>query len=75
VLGAAERISPLQALRAHTIDAAWQVFREAELGSIEPGKSADFAILSKNPLDHAETIKDIRVETTISAGEMVFRRA
>ena len=71
-LGPEQRISPLQALRAHTIDAAWQVFREDDLGSIKTGKSADFAVLSKNPLEHAETIKDIEVDATIKDGEMIF---
>ncbi len=71
-LGPEQRITPTQALRAHTIDAAWQVFREDDLGSIEAGKSADFAVLSKNPLDHAETINDIQVEATIKDGETIF---
>ena len=71
-LGPEQRISPLQALRAHTIDAAWQVFRDDDLGSIETGKSADFAVLSKNPLEHAETIKDIQVDATIKDGETIF---
>ena len=72
VLGPEQRISPAQALRAHTIDAAWQVFREDDLGSIEPGKSADFAVLSKNPLEHAQAIKDIEVVATIKDGEVIF---
>lgn len=71
MLGPEQRISPTQALRAHTIDAAWQVFREDDLGSIEPGKSADFAVLSKNPLENAETIKDIEVLATIKDGEVI----
>ncbi len=72
VLGPAQRITPTQALRAHTIDAAWQVFREDDLGSIEAGKSADFAVLSKNPLQNTGTINDIQVETTIKDGEVIF---
>ena len=74
-LGPEQRISPTQALRAHTIDAAWQVFREDDLGSIEVGKSADFAVLSKNPLEHAETIKDIEVLATVKDGEVIYRCA
>jgi predicted amidohydrolase YtcJ len=75
VLGPEQRITPLQALRAHTIDAAWQVFRDDDLGSIEVGKSADFALLSKNPLEHAETIRDIEVQATIKDGEVIFGQA
>ncbi len=74
VLGEDQRISPLQALRAHTIDAAWQTFREDELGSIERGKLADFAVLSANPLHDPEGIKDIAVEATIMEGREIYRR-
>ena len=74
VLGPEQRISPTQTLRAHTIDAAWQVLREDDLGSIEVGKSADFAVLSKNPLEHVETIKDIEVLATVKDGEVIYGR-
>lgn len=73
VLGPEQRISPLQALRAHTIDAAWQVFLEDEIGSIEPGKRADLVILDRNPLDDPAALKDIRVLETIIDGETVHR--
>ncbi len=73
VLGEDQRISPRQALRAHTIDAAWQVFLEDERGSIEAGKRADFTILSANPLDDAAALKDITVKATIVAGETAYR--
>jgi predicted amidohydrolase YtcJ len=71
-IGKDERISPLQALRAVTIDAAWQIFRDADLGSLEPGKLADLVVLDGNPLEHPETIKDIRVQKTIVGGVTIF---
>jgi predicted amidohydrolase YtcJ len=74
VLGEDQRTTPRQALRAHTIDAAWQVFLEDERGSIEVGKRADFAILSANPLDDAAALKDITVKSTIVAGETAYQR-
>ncbi len=37
LIGGEQRISVMQALRAITIDAAWQVFQENNRGSIEPG--------------------------------------
>ena len=72
ILGEAQKVSVLSALRAQTIDAAWQVFKETERGSIEPGKLADFAILSRNPLDAPERLNDTKVITTIRRGVSVF---
>jgi predicted amidohydrolase YtcJ len=50
VLNPDERITAEQALRAVTIDAAWQCGFEKEIGSLEVGKRADFVVLEKNPL-------------------------
>ena len=72
VLGEAERIPVASALRAQTIDAAWQVFQEHERGSIAPGKLADLAILSANPLERAEDLESCRVVRTIRRGRAVF---
>ena len=74
-IGEDERISALQALRATTIDAAWQIFQEDNRGSIEVGKLADLVILSENPLTVDKTqIKDIRVEQTFVGGRSVYQR-
>ncbi|RLC54734.1 MAG: twin-arginine translocation pathway signal protein [Chloroflexi bacterium] len=68
-LGAAEAISTAQALRAVTIDAAWQLFAEGDVGSIEAGKFADFVILERNPLNvAAEELAGIEVLGTWLAG-------
>ncbi|WP_208647604.1 amidohydrolase [Cupriavidus lacunae] len=74
VIGAAERITATQALRAVTIDSAWQSFEEDSRGSIEPGKLADFAILSASPLDDPARIKDIQVFETIVGGKTLYSR-
>lgn len=74
VLGADQCLSPLSALRAHTIGAAWQVFREDERGSLEPGKLADIAILDNNPLTRPETIGTIKVSETWRHGRQVYIR-
>ena len=74
-IGADERITPLQALEAITIDGARIYGEEAEKGSIEVGKVADFAILSANPLTvPPATIQSIRVEETIKDGDTVWKR-
>ena len=73
VIGPNQRIDRLSALRAVTIDAAWQVFMDDEIGSIEPGKRADLVVLSDNPLS-AENIRSIKVDRTIIDGATVYIR-
>jgi len=73
VVGPAQRIGVAEALRAITIDAAYQHFEEAEKGSLEAGKLADLVILSASPLDRPDALETIRVEETIVGGRTVFR--
>lgn len=73
VLGESQRIDVMSALRAITIDAAWQVFMDDEIGSIEPGKAADLVILSQSPLT-TEDVRDLVVERTVIAGATVYSR-
>ncbi|MCP4005164.1 MAG: amidohydrolase [bacterium] len=68
ILGEEQCLTPLEALRATTIDSAWQMHLEQSRGSIEIGKLADFAVLDRNPLDDPEAIREIQVEATIVAG-------
>ena len=73
VLGKAERISPMAALKAYTTHAAFCSFEEDIKGSIEPGKLADFVVLSDDPLTvEPEALKDIQVLATAVGGLMVF---
>jgi predicted amidohydrolase YtcJ len=74
VLGPDQRITPLEALRAVTIDAAWQEHDEKIKGSIEAGKFADLIILKENPLTiDPVKIKDIAILETIVGGKSVYR--
>jgi predicted amidohydrolase YtcJ len=72
LIGGDQRITALQALRATTIDAAWQSFLEEDRGSLEAGKRADLVILADNPLDRPETMDDITVLETIVDGNTVY---
>jgi len=72
-LGAAEKISVAEALRAITLGAAYTLKLDEELGSIDVGKRADFAILDDDPLSVApETLKDVPVWGTMLGGR-IFR--
>jgi predicted amidohydrolase YtcJ len=74
VLGPAERLSVRDALDLYTTRAAFAMHREGEIGSLEPGKLADFAVLDRNPLrTDPERITDIRVVATILDGVPVYQ--
>jgi len=69
------RVSARAALRAHTIEGAISLGREDDLGSLEVGKLADFAVLSDDPLAVADdAISSIRVEQTWVGGERRYRQ-
>lgn len=73
VLGNEEKISPLEALKAVTINVAYQYFEENIKGSLKEGKLADLVILDNNilkvdPMD----IKNINVVETIKEGKTIF---
>ncbi len=75
LLDADQKISVLSALRAQTIDAAWQVFQEDKRGSIEAGKLADLVILSRDPLEVPTRLPETTVVKTIRRGKVVFQHA
>lgn len=79
VIGAKQRITALEAVRAITSEAAWQYHHEDLKGTIEPGKLADFVVLSDDPMSVAHVdpmgIKDIKVLQTIVGGKTVFSGA
>lgn len=73
VVGADQRVTPLEALRAITINAAYQYGEQGEKGSLEPGKVADLVILDGNPLTvKPMAIKDIKVVETIKSGTSIY---
>jgi predicted amidohydrolase YtcJ len=70
VLGEHERISVYDALRAVTVNAAYTLRMDHEVGTIESGKWADFAVLDADPFEvDAGAIKDIPVWGTVVGGQ------
>jgi predicted amidohydrolase YtcJ len=75
VIGADERTTPLEALKAITIWGAREHFEDDRKGSLEVGKLADLVILDHNPLTvDPMTINRIQVLETIKEGKTVYRR-
>ncbi len=75
VIAPSQRISREAALRACTIEGAYLTFDEDVKGSLEPGKLADLAVLSDDPLTvEEERLRDIVAEVTIVGGRVVFER-
>ncbi|WP_246254521.1 amidohydrolase [Pedobacter foliorum] len=76
VLGPNERIKPIEALKAITINAAFQYHEEDTKGSLKVGKLADMVILDQDPTTiDPEKIRDIKVLETIKEGKIVYQRA
>jgi predicted amidohydrolase YtcJ len=75
LIGADQRITPLEALKAMTINVAHQYGEQASKGSLEAGKLADLVILDQNPLKvEAMKIKEVKVVETIKEGKTIYRR-
>jgi predicted amidohydrolase YtcJ len=70
-----EALTPAEAILAYTLGSARAAFREGELGSLEPGKLADFAVLSADPTAiPRDGIADIDVLATIVDGQVAHDR-
>ena len=74
VLGPGERLTAREALALYTTEAATAMHREDEIGSLQPGKLADFVVLDANPLqaDPAQ-IAGIQVLATVVDGTPTYQ--
>lgn len=73
LLGGGQRISVEEAVRAYTSHAAWFHFAEKYRGAIEPGKLADFVLLSDDLMTiPPETIDQVQVLMTMCDGRVVY---
>jgi predicted amidohydrolase YtcJ len=69
----AQRLSLEEALRGYTVEAAYAEFEEADKGSIEKGKLADFIVISKDIRKvAAKEMLSIRVLQTFTGGKLVY---
>jgi hypothetical protein len=75
LIGADQRVTPLEALKAMTINVAYQYGEQASKGSLEVGKRADLVVLDQNPLKvDPMKIKDILVVETVKDGQSIYQR-
>ncbi len=73
-LGDDPGLSRGEALRAATIDAAYELHQDDETGSLEVGKFADFIVLDRNPLKvPAEEIAKTMIFETVVGGKVVYK--
>ena len=69
VIGPGERLAASDALALYTTGGAYAMHRETEIGSLKPGKLADFTVLDRNPLStDPEQITAIQVLATVVDG-------
>ena len=66
-------LTPYEALRGFTLDAAYAGFAEDEVGSLAPGKRADFVVLAADPLAvEAAQLRSLAVKATYVDGKAVY---
>ncbi|HLX06668.1 MAG TPA: amidohydrolase [Thermoanaerobaculia bacterium] len=70
-----ERLSREEALRGFTLDAAWSLFLDSEVGSLEVGKRADLVVFASDPMTVPEAaIPRAAVDLTLVDGQVVYQR-
>jgi len=71
-----QKITVEEALRCYTVNNAYAMFRESELGKIAPGMLADIAVISDDLFTMPpEKIENAKVDITIFDGRVIFERA
>jgi predicted amidohydrolase YtcJ len=70
-----EKLTREEALRGFTLDAAWSLFLEPEIGSLEVGKRADLVVFARDPMTVPEAeIPRAEIDLTLVNGRVVFDR-
>ena len=74
VVGPQNKVDLATAIRIHTINGAYLLHRENQVGSLEVGKAADLIVLDQNLFEIPEdTIKDTNVLLTLIGGEVAWQ--
>lgn len=70
-----ERLTREEALRGFTLDAAWSLFLDKEVGSLEVGKRADLTVFARDPMTIPEAeIPRAAIDYTVVDGRVVYER-
>ena len=70
-----ERLTREEALRGFTLDAAWSLFLDREVGSLTVGKRADLVVFARDPMTvPAAQIPQAEIDYTLVDGRVVFER-
>jgi predicted amidohydrolase YtcJ len=70
-----ERLTREEALRGFTLDAAWSLFLENEVGSLEVGKRADLVVFARDIMTVPEVeIPRVEIDMTVVDGQVVHER-
>ena len=71
-----QRLTIKEALRAHTMGAAYAAHEERIKGSIEPGKLADVTVWTEDPYKlPLDRVYNTTVDLTMVGGKIVYQRA
>jgi hypothetical protein len=73
VLGPEQCLTIQEALRAHTIGAAYAAHEEKIKGSIEVGKLADLAVWNEDPYSAADHLMAVTFAMTIVGGKVLYQ--
>nr|WP_275899485.1 amidohydrolase [Bacillus piscicola] len=75
-IGTNQRVTIYEAIEQYTINGAFASYKEDDLGSIEPGKTADLIIVNQPILDvDPEEVKNVKVDATMIGGIFYYQRS
>jgi hypothetical protein len=75
ILYKGERITPLEAIKAYTIDGAYSAWEEDYKGTIETGKLADLIVVDRDPLKiDPDDLKNVEIILTMIDGKIVYQK-